>query len=141
MMASASDRFSDARAHLELLMPADQAVPGWRGLDPKQRWNWFQQLYHQAAHLDRRYRLGLRTGCWDDDVQIEILATLGAWVAMFDYANWTEPEGKARLILQLPAVRELVRGGAQQFGPDRDPPVFEQHLRGQSSCEQPGDVR
>ena len=141
MTAAAAGSFTDARAHLHLLMPADQAVPGWRGLDPEQRWNWFRQLYDQTAHLDRRYRLGLRSGWWDDEIQIEILAALGAWVAMFDYANWTDPEGKARLILQLPAVRELVRGGTQQFDPHRDRPVFEQHLHAHRDCQQARDVR
>ena len=60
---------------------------------------------------------------------------------MFDYANRTDPEGKARLILQLPAVRELVRGGAQQFDPDRDRPALEHHLRDHLGCQQPHDVR
>jgi hypothetical protein len=127
MPPAAGSRFSDAGAHLELLMPADQAVAGWRSLDPEPRWNWFHALYEQAAHLDRRYRLGLRSGWWEDDIQVEILATLGAWVAMFDYANWTDPEGKARLILQLPTVRELVRGGAQQFDPHHDRHAFDEH--------------
>lgn len=131
---------TDPRAHLELLMPPDQAVPGWRGLDSHQRWAWFQNLYEQAAHLDRRYRLGLRSGWWDDEVQIELLASLGAWVAMFDYANWTDPEAKARLILGLPAIRELVRGGAQQFDPDRDRDAFEQHLRAERQSEAPNHV-
>ena len=36
-MTAAGDRLSEARAHLELLMAADQAVLGWRGLDPEQR--------------------------------------------------------------------------------------------------------
>jgi hypothetical protein len=130
---------SDARAHLELLMTADQAVPGWRGLEPEQRWTWFEQLYVQAAHLDRRYRLGLRSGWWEDDVQVELLAALGAWVGMFDYASWTDPEGKARLIFQLPAVRELLRGGAQQFDPERDRTEFETHLRDERDCEQPSE--
>jgi len=141
MTTAAAGRFSAARAYLELLMPADRAVPGWRGLDPEQRWEWFQALYEQAAHLDRRYRLGLRSGWWEDDVQVEILATLGAWVAMFDYANWTDPEGKARLILQLPAIRELLRGGAQQFDPERDRDEFERSLRERLKCEGTDDVR
>jgi hypothetical protein len=122
-------------------MPADQAVPGWRGLGPEQRWAWFQALYEQAAHLDRRYRLGLRSGWWEDDVQVEILATLGAWVGMFDYANWTDPEGKARLIFQLPAVRELLRGGAQQFDRERDRDEFAQYLRERLWYGGPDDVR
>jgi hypothetical protein len=73
--------------------------------------------------------------------QVEILATLGAWVAMFDYANWTDPEAKARLILQLPSIRELVRGGAQQFDPHRDRATFEQHLREHLGRQKPDDVR
>jgi hypothetical protein len=83
-----------AQEHLELLPTADAAVPGWRGLEPAQRWEWFGQLYAAAAHLDRRYRLGLRSGWWEDDVQLELLAALAAWVGMFDYASWTDPEGR-----------------------------------------------
>jgi hypothetical protein len=132
---------SGAEAHLELLMAADEAVTGWRGLRAEQRWSWFQKLYEQAAHLDGRYRLALRSGWWEDEVQVELLATLGAWVAMFDYANWADPEGKARLIFQLPAVRELLRGGAQQFDPERDRDAFEHHLRNARGCKEPGDVR
>jgi hypothetical protein len=124
-----TDLAAEAQAHLDLLPGADVAVPGWRGLEPAQRWDWFQQLYAAAAHLDRRYRLGLRSGWWEDDVQIELLAALGAWVGMFDYANWTDPEGKARLLLQLPSFRELLRGGAQTFEPDGDRERFEQHVR------------
>ena len=129
MIVSGAEPASDARAHVELLMPADTAIPGWRGLEPDQRWQWFQALYKQAAHLDSRYRLGLRSGRWEDDVQVELLTALGAWVAMFDYANWTDPEAKTRLILGLPAIRELLRGGAQQFHPDHDRDTFEQHLQ------------
>ena len=117
-----------AQAHLELLMTADRAVPGWRSLEGEERWDWFQQLYAQAAHLDLRYRLGLRCGWWNDEVQVELLAALGAWVGMFDYANWTDPEGKARLLFQLPAVRELLRGGAQHFDLQRDRAEFERFI-------------
>jgi hypothetical protein len=137
MSAAATDRFHDARAHTQLLMPADEAVPGWRSLDPEQRWAWFQALYGQAGHLNERYRLGLRSGWWEDEVQIEILALLGAWVAMFDYANWVDPEAKARLISQLPVVRELLRGGAQQFDPGRDRDAFERHLTEERGCKDP----
>jgi len=132
---------SNAQEHLELLMTADQAVAGWRGLRADSRWSWSQKLYEQAAHPDRRYRLALRSSRWEDDVQVELLATLGAWVAMFDYANWAHPGGKARLIFQLPPVRELLRGGAQQFDPERDRDAFEHHLRNLRGCEEPADVR
>jgi hypothetical protein len=118
--------------HAELLMIADVAVAGWRSLrEPEQRWDWFQKLYQQAAHLDRRYRLALRSGWWEDEIQVELLATIGAWVGMFDSANWVDPEAKIRLLFQLQSVRELVRGGAQQFDAQRDREMFEHHLRAQ----------
>ncbi len=124
-------------AHAELLMTADVAVAGWRSLrEPEQRWDWFQKLYEQAAHLDRRYRLALRRGWWEDEIQVELLATLGAWVGMFDYANWADPEAKARLLLQL----QSVRGGAQQFDPERDREAFERHLRAERECKAPNHV-
>jgi hypothetical protein len=140
-MSPPADWLTNAHAHHELLMTGDHALPGWRGLAPKQRWTWFDQLYKQAAHLDRRYRLGLRSGWWTDEVQIELPAALGAWVGMFDYANWIDPEAKARLIFQLPAVRELLRGGAQQFDPNRDRQAFESHLRGERDYDEPDDGR
>jgi hypothetical protein len=62
-------------------------------------------------------------------VQLELLAALAAWVGMFDYASWTDHEGKARLLLQLPSFRELLRGGAQTFDPHGDRERFNQHLR------------
>ena len=130
-----------AHAHADLLMTVDIAVAGWRGLEPEQRWSWFQRLYDQAAHLDPRYRLGVRTGWWEDEIQLELLATVGAWVGMFDYANWADPEAKARLILQLQSIRELVRGGAQQFDPARDRQAFEHHLCTDRGCHEPHHAR
>ena len=128
--------FAPTSGHAEMLMTPDDAVAGWRSLrEPGQRWNWFQKLYDQAAHLDRRYRLALRSGWWEDEIQVELLAALGAWVGMFDYANWVDPEAKVRLLFQLQSVRELVRGGAQQFDPERDREAFELHLRAQQECE------
>jgi hypothetical protein len=132
--------FAPTGAHAEVLMTSDVAVAGWRSLAPAQRRDWFQKLYDQAAHLDRRYRLGLRSGWWEDEIQVELLATLGAWVGMFDYANWVDPEAKARLLFGLQSVRELVRGGAQQFEPERDHQAFEHHLRTHRECEGPGHV-
>ena len=136
------ESFAPADAHADVLMTPDVAVAGWRSLrDPEQRWDWFQKLYDQAAHLDRRYRLALRSGWWEDEIQVELLATLGAWIGMFDYANWVDPEAKGRLLFQLQSVRELVRGGAQQFDPQRDRQAFEHHLCAQRHCETPNHVR
>jgi hypothetical protein len=127
----------EVQQHLDLLPGADVAVAGWRGLEATQRWEWFQQLHAAAAHLDRRYRLGMRSGWWEDDVQVELLAALAAWVGMFDYASWTDPEGKARLLLQLPSFRELLRGGAQTFETDGDRDRFADYLREQRGCTEP----
>jgi hypothetical protein len=124
----------EAHVHLDLLPAPDVAVPGWRGLEPARRWEWFEQLYTAAGHLDRRYRLGLRSGWWEDELQVELLAALAAWVGMFDYASWTDPEGKARLLLQLPSFRELLRGGAQTFDSNDDRQRFERHLREDRGC-------
>jgi hypothetical protein len=88
-------------AHAETLMTTGVAVAGWRGLEREQRWHWFEQLYDQAARLDRRYRLALRTGWWEDEIQVELLAALDAWIGMFDHANWADPEAKPRLRFQL----------------------------------------
>ncbi|WP_249010505.1 hypothetical protein [Conexibacter sp. DBS9H8] len=135
-MTSISER-GIAAEHLDLLPGPDVAIAGWRGLDPAQRWDWFQQLYAAAGHLDTRYRLGIRSGWWEDDVQVELLAALASWVSMFDYANWTDPEGKARLLLQLPSFREVFRGGASTFNPEEDRARFEEHLGAHRGCEQP----
>ena len=133
--------FAPTDDHADVLMTADVAVAGWRSLrEPEERWKWFQKLYDQAAHLDHRYRLALRTCWWEDEIQVELLAMLGAWVGMFDYANWVDPEAKARLLLQLQSVRELVRGGAQQFDPERDRAAFEHHLRTDRDSEAPNRV-
>ena len=136
-----ADLTHEAHAHLDLLPTADIAVPGWRGLESEQRWEWFQQLYAAAGHLDRRYRLGLRSGWWEDELQLELLAALAAWVGMFDYASWTDPEGKARRLLQLPSFREALRGGAQTFEPAGDRTRFEQHLRELRGCRGPDKRR
>ena len=136
-----AESFAPAGAHADALMTADVAVAGWRSLrDPTQRWDWFQKLYDQAAHLERRYRLALRSGWWEDEIQVELIATVGAWVGMFDYANWVDPEAKVRLLFQLQSVRELVRGGAQHFDPERDRQAFEHHLRIDRDCEAPNHV-
>jgi len=59
---------------------------------------------------------------------------------MFDHANWVDPEAKIRLLLQLQSIRELVRGGAEQFDPERDHQAFESDLRTHRECEGPGHV-
>ena len=129
-----------ADAHADVLMTADVAVAGWRSsASPSNDGTGFRSSTSRPP-IDRRYRLALRSGWWEDEIQVELLATLGAWVGMFDYANWADPEAKARLLLQLQSIRELVRGGAQQFDPERDREAFEHHLRAERECKAPNHV-
>jgi hypothetical protein len=116
------------------IMAPDVALPGWEGLDRYARWDWWQELWCQAVVLSRRYRLALRSGWWEDELQVEILAALAAWVGMFDSGAWTDPPSKLQLIFELDRVRALLRGGESVFHPERDQEPFEQHLR-KLGCE------
>ena len=37
----------------------------WRGLYPRERWLWFEQLWSDVCMLRERYRLAVRSGWWD----------------------------------------------------------------------------
>ena len=66
----------------------------WRaGLRPLERWRWFDQLWGDACMLRERYRLPLRSGWWESDVQVETLAALAAAAARFDSGQWDDPIG------------------------------------------------
>ena len=39
----------------------------WRGLYPRERWLWFEQLWTDVCTLRERYRLALRSGWWEDE--------------------------------------------------------------------------
>ena len=64
-----------------------------RGLYPRERWVWFEQLWSDACMLRERYRLALRAGWWEDEVQLEALAALAAWVQRYDSGEWDDPPG------------------------------------------------
>ena len=100
----------------------------WRGLLPRERWQWFQRLWSDVCELRGRYRLAVRSRWWEDDVQIEVLAALAAWVARYDSGEWDDPPGKLSLLFDLERVAAALRDGIDPFHPDRDRPAFVRHL-------------
>jgi hypothetical protein len=100
----------------------------WQGLYPRERWMWFEQLWIDACRLRERFRLALRSGWWTDQVQVEALAALAAWVARYDSGEWDDPPGKHALLYDLERVALLLREGVEPFHPDRDRLAFCRHL-------------
>ena len=100
----------------------------WRGLAPPARWIWFDQLWRDVCMLRERYRLGVRSGWWEDEIQVEALAALAAWVWRYDAGAWEDPPGKLALLYDLQRVAELLRPGAEPFNPDRDRAKFTRYL-------------
>ena len=99
-----------------------------RDLYPRERWLWFEQLWADACMLRERYRLGLRSGWWEDAVQVEALAALAAWVDRYDTGEWDDPPGKLNLLYELERVAALLRDGLEPFHPSRDRGPFLRHL-------------
>jgi hypothetical protein len=100
----------------------------WRGLYPRERWLWFEQLWSDVCMLQHRYRMTIRSGWWDDQIQVEALAALAAWTARYDAGEWDDPPGKLALLLDLERVAALLRDGNEPFHPARDRSAFERHL-------------
>ena len=68
----------------------------WRGLYPRERWMWFEQLWYDVCELRARYRLTVRSGWWEDQIQVEALAALAAWAHRYDSGEWDDPPGSSR---------------------------------------------
>jgi hypothetical protein len=100
----------------------------WRGLYPRERWMWWEQLWTDACQLRARYRISLRSGWWEDEVQVEALAALAAWIQRYDSGEWDDPPGKLALLYDLERVGAILRDGADPFHPDRDRLAFARHL-------------
>jgi hypothetical protein len=100
----------------------------WRGLYPRERWLWFERLWTDACELRGRYRVALRSGWWEDEIQVEALAALAAWVQRYDAGEWDDPPGKLALLYDLERVSALLRDGDDPFHPDRDRLAFARHL-------------
>ena len=110
-----------------------------RGLYPRERWLWFEQLWTDVCGLRERYRLPIRSGWWKDGLQVEALAALAAWVERYDSGEWDDPPGKLSLLYDLERIRELIRG-TEPFHPDRDRAAFTRFLI-DAGCQPPPDDR
>ena len=110
----------------------------WEELYRRERWQWFEQLWSDACALRKRYRLPPRSGWWSDQVQVETLAALAAWVEHYDSGEWDDPPGKLALLYDLERVAQLLRGGTEPFHPDRDRVAFARYLIG-LGCPSPPD--
>jgi hypothetical protein len=100
----------------------------WEGLYPRERWLWFEQLWSDTCALRVRYRLPLRSGWWEDEVKVETLAALAAWVEHYDSGEWDDPPGKLALLYDLERIAQLLKDGTDPFHPDRDRLRFAQYL-------------
>lgn len=110
---------------------ADDAVRwplSWRGLYPRELWLWFDHLWGDVCALRERYRIAIRSGWWEDEVQLETLAALSAWVGRYDSGEWDDPPGKLALLFDLERISSLLRDGHDPFDPSRDRPAFERHV-------------
>ena len=118
------DEFDD-----ESLQAAEQRWPlAWHGLYARERWLWFEQLWSDVCILRERYHLSVRSGWWEDQVQVEALAALAAWVDRYDSGEWDDPPGKLALLYDLERVSVLLRDGGEPFAPKRDRAAFITHM-------------
>jgi hypothetical protein len=108
--------------------PAVRWPLGWHDLYPRERRLWFEQLWTDTCMLRARYRLAVRSGWWEDEVQVEALAALASWVARYDSGERDDPPGKLALLFDLERVSALLRDGGDPFHPQRDRPAFERYL-------------
>jgi hypothetical protein len=111
----------------------------WHGLYPRERWLWFEQLWEDVCALRQRYRLGLRSGWWEDQIQVEALAALAAWTERYDSGEWDDPPGKLALLFELERVGELLSDGGDPFHPARDRRPFVRHLI-ELECQPPPEI-
>ena len=95
---------------------------------PRERWLWWEQLWSDVCGLRVRYRLAVRSGWWEDQVQVEALAALAVWVERYDSGEWDDPPGKLALLYDLERVVTLLRDGGEPFHPDRDRLAFARFL-------------
>jgi hypothetical protein len=107
---------------------SDRWPLAWHGLYPRERWIWFEQLWSDVCMLRERYRLPVRSTWWEDQVQVEALAALAAWVARYDTGEWDDPPGKLALLYDLERIAALLRDGSDPFHPDRDRAGFAAYL-------------
>jgi hypothetical protein len=104
-------------------------VLSWRQLErPDDRQDWFGRLWLDVCGLRSRYGLAVRSRWWEEEIQVEALAALAAWVGRYDSGDWEDPPGKLTLLFELERVETLLRDGSDPFNPRRDRPQFDRHL-------------
>ena len=126
----------------ELGDDTDEVLPprwplNWRGLYPRERWLWFERLWTDVCALRERYPLPLRSGWWTNQIQVEALAALAAWVDRYDSGEWDDPPGKLAVLYDLERIAALLRAGDEPFCPGRDRLAFARHLIA-IGCQPPG---
>ena len=100
----------------------------WRELIEPERREWWQDLWLDTLALAQRYRLPLRSGWWEDSLQVEALAAFCAWVRLYDSGTYNDPDGKLRVLWQLEQLKAVLRPGERAFDPKRDHESYERHL-------------
>ncbi len=100
----------------------------WRDLEPAERLEWWQDLWLQTVALADRYRLPLRTGWWEDSLQVEALAAFCAWLQQYDSAAYFDAQGKLQLLWELERLKAVLRPGEQAFDSQQDQAAYEHHL-------------
>jgi hypothetical protein len=107
----------------------------WRRIeDPLILRDWWEQLWLDVCALRLRYQLPARSRWWEDEIQVEALAALAAWVARYDSGEWDDPPGKLGLLFELERLEPLLRDGNDPFHPQRDRAVFDEYLELLTSC-------
>jgi hypothetical protein len=108
--------------------PATRWPMDWHGLYPRERWMWFEQLWRDVCALHTRYRLAVRSGWWEDQIQVETLAAFAAWTERYGSGEWDDPPGKLALLYDIERINALLRDGNDPFHPDRDRVAFARYL-------------
>ncbi len=108
---------------------SERRVLSWRQLERDgDRHRWWQLLWLDVCDLRTRYSLPVRAHWWEDEIQVEALAALAAWVGRYDSGDWEDPPGKLTLLFELERVETLLRDGSDPFNPHRHRPGFDRHL-------------
>ncbi len=117
---------------------AERRVLSWRQLTREgDQHRWWQGLWLDVCSLRLRYRLAIRSRWWEDELQVEALAALAAWVGRYDSGDWEDPPGKLTLLFELERVETLLRDGNDPFNPGQDRPGFDRHLELLGLAEDP----
>jgi hypothetical protein len=108
---------------------SERRILSWRQLSREaDRRHWWQALWLDVCALRTRYGLPVRSRWWEDEIQVEALAALAAWVGRYDCGDWEDPPGKLTLLFELERIETLLRDGSDPFNPIRDRPSFDRHL-------------